>query len=285
MTASLEKVAGGFSFAEGPRWHDGAVYFSHIHDDAIDRVDTDGTTTRVADLPGSPISMSFTADGCILVSALSAGTLWRIDTDGGVSEFWDLSPLSPHNFGDLVIDEHGRIYLANQGFDYTQGLPETVDSPIFLLAPDGVTREVGRGFNYANGLALTPDGRTLIVAESFAHRLVAVDVDDDGSFGARRVLAEFEDLSRPDGICCDAEGAVWSANATGREVVRCTLEGEITHRISTGDAMAIGCILGGDDGRDLYVTTATTANREVARQTRESALWRTRADVPAGGRP
>jgi sugar lactone lactonase YvrE len=281
----LEKVAGGFSFAEGPRWHNGAVYLSHVHDDAIERVDADGTTTRVADLPGSPISMSFAADGCILISALSAGALWHIDDDGAVTEFRDLTALSQHNFGDLVIDEYDRIYLANQGFDYTQGLPDIVDSPIFLLSPDGGWREVGRAFNYANGLAIAPDGRSLIVAESFAHRLVAVDIDEDGSLGKRRVLAEFEEASRPDGICCDAEGAVWSANATGREVVRCTIDGEITHRISTGDAMAIGCILGGDDGRDLYVTTATTANREVARQKRESALWRTRADVPAGGRP
>jgi sugar lactone lactonase YvrE len=261
------------------------VYFSHIHDDAIERVDPDGTTSRVADLPGSPISMSFTDDECILVSALSAGALWAIDAEGRVSEYRDLTPLSPHNFGDLVIDEVGRIYLANQGFDYTQGLPDTVDSPIFLLAPDGVTREVGRGFNYANGLAITPDGQSLIVAESFGHRLIVVDIDDDGSLGARRVLAQFGERSRPDGICCDADGAVWSANATGCEVVRCTLDGEITDRLSTDNAMAIGCILGGDDGRDLFVTTATTANREVARQTRESALWRTRVDVPAGGRP
>jgi sugar lactone lactonase YvrE len=285
LNLELEKVAGGFSFAEGPRWHDGAVYLSHIHDDAIERVDADGTTTRVADLPGSPISMSFAADGSIVVSALSAGALWRIDTDGMVSECFDLTPLSPHNFGDLVIDDHGRIYLANQGFDYTAGLPDIVDSPIFLLTPDGVAREVARGFNYANGLAITPDGRSLIVAESFAHRLVTVDIDDDGSLGNRRVLAEFDGSSRPDGICCDAEGAVWSANSTGKEVVRCALDGQITHRIPTGDAMAIGCILGGEDGRDLYVTTATTANRDLARETRQSALWRTRADVPGGGRP
>ena len=281
----LENVAGGFSFAEGPRWHDGAVYLSHIHDDAIERVDTDGTTTRVADLPGSPISMSFAADGCIIVSSLSAGSLWRVEANGHVSEFRDLTPLSEHNFGDLVIDEHDRIYLANQGFDYTLGLPATVDSPIFLLTPDGGAREVARCFNYANGLAITPDGRSLIVAESFAHRLVALDIDDDGSLDGRRPLVQFDNDARPDGICCDAEGAVWSANATSHEVVRCTFDGQITHRLPTGDALAIGCILGGDDGCDLYVTTASTADRELARQTRESALWRTRADVPAGGRP
>jgi sugar lactone lactonase YvrE len=281
----LEKVVGGFSFAEGPRWRDGGVYLSHIHDDAIERVEVDGTVTRVANLPGSPISMGFTSDGSILVSALSAGRLWRIDGNGAVSEFRDLALLSEHNFGDLVIDAQDRVYLANQGFDYTLGIPSQVDSPIFLLTPDGVTREVARGFNYANGLAITPDGRSLIVAESFGFRLLLVDIEDDGSLGDRRPLIHFGDGARPDGICCDAEGGVWSANATSSEVVRCTYDGEITHRLSTGEALAIGCILGGDDGCDLYVTTATTAERQLARTTRQSALWRTRAEVPAGGRP
>ena len=280
----LEYVAGGFSFAEGPRWHDGAIYLSHIHDDAIERIDVDGTVSRVSDLPGSPISMGFASDGAILVSALSAGRIWRI-ADGEVSEFRDVSSLADDDFGDIVIDEHDRIYLANQGMQYPSRIPETIDSPIFLLTPDGAAREVARGFNYANGLAITPDGRSMIVAESFGHRLFVLDIDDDGSLDNRRPIVQFADDARPDGICCDAEGAIWTANATSREVVRCTLAGEITHRVSTGSALAIGCILGGDDGYDLYITTATTALRDEARATRQSALWRTRADVPAGGRP
>ena len=280
----LEQVAGGFSFAEGPRWHDGAIYLSHIHDDAIERVDVDGTVTRVADLPSSPISMSFASDGAILVSSLSAGRIWRI-ADGEVSEFRDVSSLADDDFGDIVIDADDRIYLANQGMQYPSRIPETIDSPIFLLTPDGAAREVARGFNYANGLAITPDGTSLIVAESFGHRLFVLEIHDDGSLGNRRPIVQFGDDARPDGICCDAEGAVWTANATSREVVRCTLDGAITHRVSTERALAIGCILGGDDGYDLYITTATTALRDEARATRQSALWRTRADVPGGGRP
>ena len=280
----LEKVAGGFSFAEGPRWHDGAVYLSNIHDDAIERIEMDGTVTRVADLPGSPISMGFASDGSILVSALRAGRIWRI-VDGELSDFRDVSSLADDDFGDIVIDEQDRIYLANQGMQYPSRIPEQIDSPIFLLTPDGGSREVARGFDYANGLAITPDRRSLVVAESFGHRLFALTIRDDGSLDNRRKIVQFGDDARPDGICCDADGAVWTANATSREVVRCTLEGAVTHRISTGDALAIGCILGGEDGCDLYITTATTALRDEARATRQSALWRTRADVPAGGRP
>ena len=280
----LEQVARGFSFAEGPRWHDGAVYLSNIHDDAIERVEVDGTVTRVADLPGSPISMGFASDGSILVSALRGGRIWQI-VDGEVSDFRDVSSLADDDFGDIVVDGQDRIYLANQGMQYPTRIPEQIDSAIFLLTPDGGVREVARGFDYANGLAITPDGTRLIVAESFGHRLFALSIRDDGSLDDRRQIAQFDDSARPDGICCDADGAVWTANATSREVVRCTLEGVVTHRISTGSALAIGCILGGEDGHDLYITTATTALREEARATRESALWRTRADVPAGGKP
>jgi sugar lactone lactonase YvrE len=281
----LERVAAGFSFAEGPRWHKGAVYLSHIHDDAVERVEPDGTVTRVADLPGSPISIGFTSDGTLLVSALDAGRIWRVSDNGIVDDFRDVSSLASDDFGDIVIDTQDRIYLANQGMSYPSRIPETIDSPIFLLTPGGDAREVARGFNYANGMAITPDGRLLVVAESFGHRLFVLDIEDDGSLGPRRQIAQFDDVARPDGICCDAEGAVWTANATSREVLRCTLDGTITHRISTGDALAIGCILGGPDGHDLYVTTATTALREEARASRESALWHTRAAVPAGGRP
>ena len=280
----LEQVARGFSFAEGPRWHDGAVYLSNIHDDAIERVEVDGTVTRVADLPGSPISMGFASDGSILVSALRGGRIWQI-VDGEVSDFRDVSSLADDDFGDIVVDGQDRIYLANQGMQYPTRIPEQIDSAIFLLTPDGGAREVARGFDYANGLAITPDGTRLIVAESFGHRLFALSIRDDGSLDDRRQIAQFDDSARPDGICCDADGAVWTANATSREVVRCTLEGVVTHRISTGSALAIGCILGGEDGHDLYITTATTALRDEARATRQSALWRTRTDVPAGGRP
>jgi sugar lactone lactonase YvrE len=282
---SLEIVASGFAFAEGPRWHDGAVYVSDIHDDAVKRVSLDGEVTTVAQLPGSPISIGFSSDGTLLVSALSMGCIWAVDHDGKAQVRNDLSSVAPHNFGDIVIDHLGRIYIANQGFDYTQGIPDTIDSPIFLLDTDGSTRQVASGLNYANGLALLPGGGTLIVAETFGHRLVAFDVASDGSLSNERVAVQFDDGARPDGICCDAEGGIWSANAGSHEVVRATLDGSITHRVTTGEHLAIGCILGGSDGGDLFVTTASTPVRDAARLTRNSALWRTRAPAPAGGRP
>ena len=279
-------LATGFSFVEGPRWHDGAVYVTHIFDDAVERVELDGSVTRVVDLPGSPISTSFTSDGTMLVCGMSVGKIWRV-TDGRATEWVDLALLDDDDWGDLVVDEQDTVYVANQGFSFPGRMPslEEWNSSIYRIGADGVPQLLADGFLYANGLAITPDGAWLCVAESFGHRLWRLPIRGDGTLGARELVVQFEEEHRPDGLCSDAEGALWSANATSHEVVRCTLEGEITDRISTGDQLAIGCILGGADGQDLFITTAPTAHRAEAEQLRSSSVWQLRADVPAGGRP
>jgi sugar lactone lactonase YvrE len=220
----------------------------------------------------------------MLVSGLHEARIWRV-SDGALGTYADLTGLSPFDWGDIVIDSQDRIYIANQGMSYPHNMPEPIDSRIYLVVANEPPRMVAADFLYANGLAITPDGRHLVVAESFGHRLWRMPIREDGSLGARELIVQLPVNHRPDGICCDAQGAVWSANATGREVIRCTQEGVITDRISTGEDLAIGCILGGSDGCDLYVTTAPTADRIRALELRSSALWRVRVEVPAGGRP
>jgi len=280
----LHWVAGGFAMAEGPRWHDGAVVLTDIHAGTIERIDEDGTVTTLAELPTAPISTGFLSDATMLVSGMAAARLWRV-TDGVLSVYADLAGISTFDWGDIVVDAHDRVYVANQGISYPQNIPDSIDSRIYLVVPNAAPRQVAGGFRYANGLAITPDERSLIIAESFGHSLWRMPIQVDGSLGTRQLVVRFPHTDRPDGICCDAEGAVWSANATGRAVLRCTPEGTITDRICTGDDLAIGCILGGAGGCDLYITTAPTADRTRARELRSSALWRTRVDVPAGGRP
>jgi sugar lactone lactonase YvrE len=281
---ALSMVANGFAFAEGPRWHDNAIYLTDIHNDSIERVTPRGEVSRVTDLPSSPISIGFNDDGSIIVSALTAARLWQL-VDGELMVLVDLGGLSPYDWGDIVIDFEDRIYIANQGLSYPDNMPTAINSGIYLVEREKGPRLLVDGFLYANGLAITPDGTTLVVAESFGHRLWRLPIRDDGSLGDRELVIQFDEADRPDGISCDAEGAVWSANATSKRVVRCSLDGRVTHEISTGDDLAIGCILGGADGRDLYITTAPTALRAEARELRTSALWQTRAEVPAGGRP
>ena len=278
-------LATGFSFVEGPRWHDGAVYVTHIFENAVERVELDGSVTRVVDLPSSPISTSFTSDGTMLVCAM-AGKLWRV-TDGRVTEWVDLAPLDDDNWGDLVVAEDDTVSIANQGFSYPERMPslDEWNSAIYRISADGVPQRLADGFLYANGLAITPDGKWMGVAESFGNRLWRLPIRDDGTLGERELVMQFDETHRPDGLCSDAEGALWTANAPSREVVRCTLDGEITDRISTADQLAIGCILGGADGLDLFITTAPTANRAEAEQLRTSSVWQLRAEVPAGGRP
>jgi sugar lactone lactonase YvrE len=281
----LEKVADGFAMAEGPRWKDGAIVLTDIHADAIKQVDVrGGVVTTLVELDSPPISTGFMSDGSLLISSLTAQRVWRYD-DGALDTYADLSGISEYDWGDIVVDAQDRVYIANQGISYPRKMPEHIDSRIYLLSGIDGPQEVAAGFLYANGLAISPDGEQLIVAESFGHRLWRLPILDNGSLGARTLIAEFTDADRPDGICCDAEGAVWSANATGREVVRCAIDGSVTDRISTGTDLAIGCILGGADGRDLYITTAPTAARDAARELLGSALWRVRVQIPAGGRP
>jgi sugar lactone lactonase YvrE len=270
--------------AEGPRWRDGAIVLNDIHDDAIKRVDELGAVSTIAAMPTSPICIGFLRDGTMIVSSLKERCLWRVE-EGSVDTYADFTGLSPFDWGDIVVDAQDRLYVANQGMCYPDNVPEQIDSQIYLVQRGAPPTVVGRHFLYANGLAITPDGRQLVVAESFGNRLWRMPIHEDGTLGERILIVQLSDSDRPDGICCDAEGAVWSANATGRAVVRCTLDGTVTDRISTGDDLAIGCILGGVDGRELYITTAPTADRRKARALRTSALWRVRVDVPAGGRP
>jgi sugar lactone lactonase YvrE len=281
----LEKVADGFAMAEGPRWKDGAIVLTDIHADAIKQIDvSSGIVTTLVQLDSPPISTGFMSDGSLLISSLTAQRVWRYD-DGALDRYADLSGISEYDWGDIVVDAQDRVYIANQGISYPRKMPERIDSRIYLLSGIDGPQEVATGFLYANGLAISPGGGQLIVAESFGHRLWRLPIRDNGSLGTRTLIAAFTDVDRPDGICCDAEGAVWSANATGREVVRCAIDGSVTERISTGTDLAIGCILGGADGRDLYITTAPTAARDAARELLGSALWRVRVEIPTGGRP
>jgi sugar lactone lactonase YvrE len=279
----VELIAGGFAMAEGPRWRDNAVILNDIHAQTIERIDSMGVVSTLLTLPSAPISTCFLQDGTMLISGLTAQCIWRV-SDGSLEVHANLSGVSEFNWGDLVVDYHDRVYIANQGMCYPDNIPDPIDSTIYLLT-DGRPIPVAGDFRYANGLAVSPDGRHLIVAESFGHRLWRLPIRDDGSLGERTLIVQFPAEDRPDGICCDAESAVWSANATGRVVVRCTPDGQITDRISTGDDLAIGCILGGPDGRDLFIVTAPTADRQAALRQRGSALWRARVSVPSGGRP
>jgi sugar lactone lactonase YvrE len=239
-------------FPEGPRWHDGRLYFSDMEAREVVAVDLDGRRETIAEVPAQPSGLGWLPDGRMVIVSMHDRKLLRRERDGRLVEVADLGGIATFHCNDMVVDEKGRAYVGNFGFDlYGGGAPAM--AKLALVDPDGGVRVVADELLFPNGMVLTPDGRTLIVAESGGLRLTAFDVAEaDGSLSNRRVFAQLG--APPDGICLDAEGCVWVAHPmTPGECVRVAEGGEVRARIAGGDHGVFACMLGGDDGRTLFL--------------------------------
>lgn len=277
MTKS-EVLAEGLTFPEGVRWHDGALWFSDMHDQRLMRLVPGAEPETIAMVPGRPSGIGFLPDGTPLVVSQQDRRVLRVEASGP-SEHADLSGLAEWHCNDMFVDSHGRAYVGNYGDD---SVPPDAPHPtvLVLIEPDGSTRAVASDLWFPNGIAVTPDGKTLIVAEtrSVPGRLTAFDVDADGSLSGRRVLTEFEG-GFPDGIAVDAEGAVWVAFPFGDELVRVTPAGEVDTRIPFPSPYAVA--LGGPSGRELFVATAPNWEPEEAVRLRAGSIHRLEVEAPA----
>ncbi|TFW02977.1 gluconolactonase [Oxalobacteraceae bacterium OM1] len=262
---SPREIAAGLAFAESPRWHDGWLWFSDFYLQQVMRVRPGGTPEVVVDVPGQPSGLGWLPDGRLLVVSMTDRRLLRLDPDGLVTVA-DLSAHAPGHCNDMVVDRHGRAYIGNFGFDM---MNREAPRPTVLLmvTPDGQVRVAADDLLFPNGCVITPDERTLIVAETFGKRLTAFDIAADGSLSNRRIWAELGDAS-PDGICLDAEGAVWVASPTTSEFLRVREGGTVADRIPA-PSQAIACALGGDDGRTLFMLSGrvSKAPRALAERT------------------
>ncbi|GAB3200180.1 SMP-30/gluconolactonase/LRE family protein [Geodermatophilus arenarius] len=273
-------LAGGLGFPEGPRWHDGRLWFSDFHDRRVRTLAPDGVLTTVLDLDDAPSGLGWTPEGTLLVVAMTRRALLEVAGGRPVVRA-DLTGLTRSRANDLVVDAAGRAYVSSFGFDLVGGAP-VEPTGLVRVDPDGAASVVAEDLRFPNGMALTGDGRTLVVAETYGARLTAFDVADDGSLSGRRVFAETPGLA-PDGICLDAEGHVWFATARTAEVLRVREGGEVTGRVPVGSGSpSYACTLGGDDGRTLFVCTAPTWAEGGPRAGRVEAA---RVDVPRAGRP
>jgi sugar lactone lactonase YvrE len=278
---TLKVLIDGLAFPEGPRWHDGKFYFSDMHAHQVIAVDMTGKREVVCEVPERPSGLGWLPDGRMLVVSMRDRKLMRLDRDG-LKTLADMSKLAPFDCNDMVVDAQGRAYIGNFGFDLHKG--ETPrGTTLVMVGTDGVARVAAEELMFPNGMVITPDGKTLIVGETFGRRLTAFDIGADGSLTKRRVWAELGQ-SLPDGICLDAENAIWVACPRSSEVIRVKQGGAVVERIKV-ETDAFACMLGGADGRTLFVATAPDSDPEKCRAARGGRIEITEVEAPRAGLP
>jgi sugar lactone lactonase YvrE len=279
-----EVLIEGVAFGESPRWHDGRLWFSDWGAQEVLAVDEEGNREVVVrvEFPAFPMCIDFAADGGLLVVAGRGGQLMRLEPDGSLRSYADLGRLSASPWNDIVVDRVGNAYVNNVGFDFPGG--QFAPGTLAIVSPDGTARQVADGFAFPNGIAITPDDRTLIIAESYAERLTGFGIDDDGGLRDRRVWAETPG-DHPDGICIDSEGAVWYADVGNRRCVRVREGGEVLDTVEC-DRGCFACMLGGPDGSTLFIVAQNWRGPESMRQgARTGQVLTVPAPAPRAGRP
>jgi sugar lactone lactonase YvrE len=275
-------LVGGLGFAEGPRWHDGRLWFSDMGAAQVVTADLDGGVEVVLEVPERPSGLGWLPDGRLLVVSMRNRRVLRRELDGTVVEHADLAGLASFDCNDMVVDGHGRAWVGNAGFDLSVRPLQVRPAEIVLVLPSGEARVVDDEVVFPNGSVVTPDGGTLIVAETFGQRLTAFTIAQDGGLTDRRLFAALEGHA-PDGICLDAEGAVWVADATGSACLRVREGGEVVERIDTGRG-CFACTLGGPDRHTLFLLTADGFQGEAIRR-RTAAIEAVEVDVAGAGWP
>ncbi len=248
----LQTLMTGLAFGESPRWHNGRLWFSDFGAQEVVAVDLEGKSEVIARIQGTPMGLGFLPDGRLLIVSMRDGLLLRREHDGSLVTHADLSHLSRYPWSDMVVDGRGNAYIGNLGFNFPGG--EFAPGILAVVTPDGSARQVADGFAFANGMVVTPDNSTLILAESYGHRLTAFDIDASGSLSNQRVWADLGG-NYPDGICLDAENAVWYADVPAKRCVRVRTGGEMMQTIDL-DRGCFACMLGGVDRRTLFLMVA-----------------------------
>jgi sugar lactone lactonase YvrE len=269
-----EPLANGFCFGEGPRWFEGLLWFSDMLGEAVHTSTLGGSLTTLP-LPGHcPSGLGFRPDGSLLIASTEDRKVLRYDGET-VVEIADLTPLVPASLGDMVIDDAGRAYIGSQAFS---------GGVIVRLDPDNSATVVAEDLDFPNGMVITPDRKTLIVAESIGRRLTAFTIDDHGALGDRRVFADGLD-GPPDGIALDAEGGVWTSMTLAHQFERIVAGGAVTDRIDMGERVAVACALGGPERRILFLLSSTDAYPQRLVGTRLSRLDAVQVATPGAGLP
>ena len=276
----LTPIATGFGFVEAPRWHDGRLYFSDFYARTVNSVDAMGTIERHAYLPGQPSGLGFTPDGALLAVSTHEGHLLRID-DQGTTLVADIGAQYRGGLNDMLVATSGVAYVSafpayvvGESIGMVHGRPSV---PLFVVFPGGEVEVAASDLGVPNGLAISDDGATLIVAETVGRRLTAFDVDADGRLCGQRVFAELGER-RPDGICLDESGAVWFGSPFTSEFVLVEEGGQVRRTIETPGRWAVACTLGGEARQDLWCTTVEVTLDEYRQGRGRGAIEMCRLD-------
>ncbi len=295
MRRELTTVLGGYKYMEAPRWHDNRIWFSDFYAHEVVSANEDGTDVRVeAVVPNQPSGLGWLPDGRLLVVSMRDRKLLRREHDGSLVTHADLSGEVDYHLNDMVVDQQGRAYVGNFGFDLMGGAPVQSTS-IHRVDPDGTTRPVADDLWFPNGSVITSAG-VLLVGETMANRITAFDIEAGGTLVNRRVWAQFgerpndSDVGKAlaaltvasDGCCLDADGALWVADAAHGRVVRVKEGGHIVEQIQL-ETGVFACTLGGSDGRTLFLCTAPDFIEEKRASAREAILLSVSVDVSAAG--
>ncbi len=288
---TVEELCDGLHFAEGPRWHAGKLWFSDFYDQAVKTVDTDGNVRTMLTVAEHPSGLGWLPDGRLLVVSMRDRRVLRLEDDELV-EHANLSEIAEFYCNDMVVDALGRAYVGNFGFDlhaasrsgdFIGALKAYKGATLARVDPDGSTHTAATGLRFPNGTVITPDGNTLIIAETLGSQLSAFDVRSDGSLHNQRVWAPLPGIS-PDGICLDAQGAVWVADARAPHCIRVGEGGAILGEVTT-EQNVYACMLGGDDGNTLFMLTADDSQPDIASAQRSGRILTTRVAVGHAGLP
>ena len=280
----LRTLMSGLVFGEQPRWHEDRLWFSDWGTQEVIAVDLDGNSEIILPGPSFPLCVDWLPDDRLLVVSARDGLLLRREHDGSLVTYGDLKTASdPPAVNELVVDGRGNAYVNGGGFDMMAG-EEFVPGVIALIAPDGSARQVADGLAFPNGMLVMPGGSTLIVAESYAKRLTAFDIDGGGGLSNRRVWADLGD-GVPDGICADAENAVWYADVPNKRCVRVREGGQVLETIDL-DRGCFACALGGTNGTTLFVLAQEWSGPgNMFKGPRSGLVLTTKAPAPRAGWP
>ncbi|MGF6609438.1 sugar lactone lactonase YvrE [Paraburkholderia sp. WSM4175] len=263
-------VADGFVFLEAPRWHDNRLWVSDVFDFTLYTVSEDGIRSVVCNVPGRPAGIGFLPDKTPIVVSCAEKKLMKV-SEGALSVYADLTDVAAGDLNDLVVDDVGRVYVGNFGYDLFGGAPIEV-TEMHVVEPDGSIRVAAAGLEFPNGTVIKDDGRTLVVAETWRGKLTAYDRSVNGELSNRRLFADL-DGRQPDGICVDKHGAIWTGCYNTGEFIRVLEGGEITDRIKF-EGNAVSCAIGGSNGNMLFCCVYLGTDEQLQARQPCSAIYK-----------